>query len=260
MPVSLSALAPLRVIDHRLLEGTGAFTSEATTLFVDLVGFTPLTDQLGTFGSRGTEQLSEVLQGFFGSVTDQAMTHGGDPVAYGGDALTIVFDGDGPSTVAAARELAGSIHQLSAVTTGTETLAGRLSLQTRIGIARGAVTTTVVTPTIDRFLSSWGWVSIARLPPSPKRRWVRSCVTNLRCSAGTGAAVASTGKAVRGPSTRGGASIRSRWHDWCTQQSSDTCWPTAHSGRAIAPQRSHSSAFHLSIPTTSVTSSRRLLS
>jgi class 3 adenylate cyclase len=144
MRVSLSALAPLRVIDHQLLDGTGVLTREATTLFVDLVGFTPLTDQLGRFGSRGTEQLSEVLQGFFGTVTDRALAHGGDPIAYGGDALTIVFDGDSAHTVAAARELAGSIHDLSAAATGTATLAGPVSLQTRIGIARGAVTTTVV--------------------------------------------------------------------------------------------------------------------
>ena len=144
MRVSLSALAPLRVIDHQLLDGTGVLSREATTLFVDLVGFTPLTDQLGRFGSRGTEQLSGVLQGFFGSVTDRALAHGGDPIAYGGDALTIVFDGDSAHTVAAARELAGSIHDLSAAATGTATLAGPVSLQTRIGIARGAVTTTVV--------------------------------------------------------------------------------------------------------------------
>ena len=69
MPVSLSALAPLRIRHHHLLAKPEVLTSTATTLFVDLVGFTPLTDTLGAFGSRGTEQLSEVLQGFFGAVT-----------------------------------------------------------------------------------------------------------------------------------------------------------------------------------------------
>lgn len=144
MPQSLSALAPLRIRHHHLLEKPDVLTSTATTLFVDLVGFTPLTDRLGSFGSRGTEQLSEVLQGFFGAVTEQALSNGGDPVAYGGDALTIVFDGDGPPTLAAAQRLAESIHHMTAETNRIETLAGTVSLQTRIGIGRGPVITTMI--------------------------------------------------------------------------------------------------------------------
>ena len=144
MPVSLSALAPSRVRLHNLLDGREAFTGTATTLFVDLVGFTPLTDTLGRFGSRGTEQLSEVLQGFFGAVTEQALRNGGDPVAYGGDALTIVFDGDGAPTLAAAKRLANSINGMTEVANRKTTLAGTVSLETRIGIGRGPVTTTVI--------------------------------------------------------------------------------------------------------------------
>ena len=144
MPASLGAYAPLRIVDHDLVDGSVGFTAEATALFVDLVGFTPLTDRLGQFGSRGTEQLSQVLQTFFGAVTDEALSRGGDPVAYGGDALTILFDGQGPETVAAACALSTAIQLLTTETTGLETLAGPVSLHTRIGIGRGRVSTRVV--------------------------------------------------------------------------------------------------------------------
>jgi hypothetical protein len=62
----LTAFAPGRVLDHDLVTTGGSWTGTATTLFLDLEGFTPLTERLGTFGSRGTEQLSALLRDFFG--------------------------------------------------------------------------------------------------------------------------------------------------------------------------------------------------
>ena len=118
-------------------------TEDATTLFVDLAGFTPLTERLARLGSRGTEDLSAVLRQFFGSVTDLVLDHGGDPVAYGGDALTIVFDGPQTTTLGAAARAADAIRELAERTAGTSTAAGPVTLQTRIGIARGSVTTAV---------------------------------------------------------------------------------------------------------------------
>ena len=130
-------------MDRGLLGSDAIFSRPATVLFVDLVGFTPLTDRLGRFGSRGTEQLSQILQQFFGQVTDEALELGGDPIAYGGDALTIVFDGAPADTLRAAQALADSVQQLAVRTSGTATLAGQVALETRIGIARGPVSTTV---------------------------------------------------------------------------------------------------------------------
>jgi class 3 adenylate cyclase len=138
----LAAFAPRRCISHGLLRGdSDAFTDEATTLFVDLAGFTPLTERLAGLGSRGTEQLSALLRRFFGSVTDVVLDLGGDPVSYGGDALTIVFDGRAGSTRAAALHSADVILELARRTAGSLTLAGPVTLQARIGIARGPVST-----------------------------------------------------------------------------------------------------------------------
>ena len=140
----LSAFAPLRCVQHGLLApGSPGHTEDATTLFVDLAGFTPLTARLARLGSRGTEELSTLLRGFFGSVTNLVLDNGGDPVAYGGDALTIVFDGDPASTLDAAVRSGEAIQELAARTAGSPTLAGPVTLQARIGVARGTVTTAV---------------------------------------------------------------------------------------------------------------------
>jgi class 3 adenylate cyclase len=138
------AFAPRRCIEHGLLDQRAEpFTQDATTLFVDLAGFTPLTARLARFGSRGTEELSALLRRFFGAVTECVLDSGGDPVAYGGDALTIVFDGLPGTTLLDAARCAEVIRALADETAGSPTLAGPVTLQAKIGIARGPVTTAV---------------------------------------------------------------------------------------------------------------------
>jgi class 3 adenylate cyclase/tetratricopeptide (TPR) repeat protein len=110
---------------------------------LDLAGFTSLTDRLSTLGTRGTEELSRVLRGYFGSVTDLVTEAGGDPVAFGGDSLSIVFDGPPGSTHDAALGAAARIQEHTAAATATPTLAGPLGVQVRVGIARGTVATGV---------------------------------------------------------------------------------------------------------------------
>ena len=147
MPEPLAAFAPRLCVEAGLLERGGSTQRDATVLFVDLAGFTPLTDRLGAVGSRGTEELSHLLRGFFGAVTDAVLERGGDPVAYGGDALTIVYDGPPNRTVRAALESAHAIQRLARATAGSPTAAGPVTLQARIGVARGPVTSAVAPAT-----------------------------------------------------------------------------------------------------------------
>jgi len=139
----LAAFAPRRVLRHDLLAAGGSWTQTATTLFVDLEGFTPLTERLGTFGSRGTEELSVLLGGFFGAIADAVTDHDGDPIAFGGDALTVLFEGPSGPALEAASSAAAAIGRLVEEVSGASTLGGPLRLRTRIGIARGPVTTGV---------------------------------------------------------------------------------------------------------------------
>jgi class 3 adenylate cyclase len=93
---------------------------------LDLAGFTSLTDRLSTLGTRGTEELSRVLRGYFGGVTDLVAESGGDPVAFGGDSLSIVFDGPKGATLDAALGAATRI-QAEPMTAGPRRVSARRS-------------------------------------------------------------------------------------------------------------------------------------
>ncbi len=63
----------------------------AYTLFVDLSGFTPLTDALMRQGSRGAEQLTNVLNEIFEPLVSLVYANGGFIPYYAGDAFTAIF-------------------------------------------------------------------------------------------------------------------------------------------------------------------------
>ncbi len=67
----------------------GSFT--AYTLFVDLSGFTPLTEDLMRQGNRGAEQLSNVLNEIFEPLVNLVYARGGFIPYFAGDAFTAIF-------------------------------------------------------------------------------------------------------------------------------------------------------------------------
>lgn len=72
----------------------------AATLFVDISGFTTLTEQLAQRGPAGVEELSRLLNAFFSQLTDLIFTHGGDVVKFAGDALLALWPGTLPGELA----------------------------------------------------------------------------------------------------------------------------------------------------------------
>lgn len=73
-----------------------------TMVFADVSGFTPLTEKLAKQGRVGAEQLTEILNRVFTGLLDEAMAHGGDLLKFGGDALLLLFEGEGHQRRAAA--------------------------------------------------------------------------------------------------------------------------------------------------------------
>jgi class 3 adenylate cyclase len=143
----LLTLAPRRVLDHGLLTSDAVLLLTATTLFVDLTGFTATTERMTRGGSRGVERLSDRLRGFFGDVADTVTAAGGDLLAFGGDAITAVFDGPPAASLDAAAAVAEEIADLARRSSGPDgrsTQSPPIRLEARIGIARGEVATTVV--------------------------------------------------------------------------------------------------------------------
>jgi class 3 adenylate cyclase/tetratricopeptide (TPR) repeat protein len=74
--------------------GAEAPTEEALSgalLFLDVVGFTSLTERLGGVGPEGAEQLGQILEAYFGTVVDVLTDRGGDVLFFAGDAILTLW-------------------------------------------------------------------------------------------------------------------------------------------------------------------------
>lgn len=66
-------------------------TYQACVAFVDLSGFTALTEKMCLLGLEGVEKLSIVLNNYFGKLIDTIYKYGGDIVKFAGDALLVIW-------------------------------------------------------------------------------------------------------------------------------------------------------------------------
>src|SRR5918992_5784338 len=66
---------------------------DGTLAFVDISGFTALSEQLAREGKAGAEQVNDVMNATFGRLLEDAYSYGGGLLKFGGDALLILFDG-----------------------------------------------------------------------------------------------------------------------------------------------------------------------
>ena len=71
---------------HRVVDGTIAF--------VDISGFTKLSERLARRGKVGAEELTETIGGCFERLLGVAYDHGAGLLKFGGDALLLLFTGD----------------------------------------------------------------------------------------------------------------------------------------------------------------------
>src|SRR4051812_23639395 len=107
----------------------------AAVLFTDFAGFTTLTEKLASEGPIGAERLSEILNWYYGILTDAIARHGGDTVLFAGDALLAVFDADvagDSSATAHAAACALDIHRRLA--TAPPPHDAKLGLRATIGV------------------------------------------------------------------------------------------------------------------------------
>ncbi len=119
---------------------------DASALFADISGFTPMSDALGRAGHHGTEELTDILNRYFAGVIDLVDSYGGTVCKFGGDAVTVVFPERSKRTAAARRALACALEiQRETRRYGhIETVAGRFELGAKIGVACGRVLCTTV--------------------------------------------------------------------------------------------------------------------
>jgi class 3 adenylate cyclase/tetratricopeptide (TPR) repeat protein len=110
---------------------------EGSLAFVDISGFTALTERLARQGKIGAELMRDTLDGVFTALLDEAYDWGAGLLKWGGDALLLLFDGPGhPERAArAAWEMQRTIERVGRLRVS----GGTVTLRMSIGIATGTI-------------------------------------------------------------------------------------------------------------------------
>ena len=108
---------------------------EGTLAFVDIAGFTKLTERLARLGKVGAEELNDLLDACFTRLLDLAYRDGAELVKWGGDAVLLLFEGDehGPRACRAAFEMRRALREMGRVRCSV----GYVSLRMSVGIHSG---------------------------------------------------------------------------------------------------------------------------
>jgi len=125
--VALEWLAGSPEAAHRRLEGT--------LLFVDVSGFTALTERLAARGKVGAEEITDVIGTVFGELLGVATSYGADLLKWGGDAVLLFFaePDSAPRACRAAALMSRAMDRIGRFRTS----AGRVSLGVSIGAHSG---------------------------------------------------------------------------------------------------------------------------
>ncbi len=67
---------------------------DGTISFVDISGFTAMSERLSNIGRAGAEEVTDVMNATFSALLDVAYAEGGGLLKFGGDALLLLYDGD----------------------------------------------------------------------------------------------------------------------------------------------------------------------
>ena len=67
---------------------------EGTVAFIDISGFTAMSEQLSSLGRAGAEEVTEVMNATFAALLAVAYAQGGGLLKFGGDALLLLYEGE----------------------------------------------------------------------------------------------------------------------------------------------------------------------
>lgn len=108
---------------------------EGSTVFVDVSGFTKMSERLARQGKVGAEEVSDVIGDTFGALLAEAYAYGGSLIKFGGDALLLFFDGNHHAhrAVAAAHSMRAALRRVGVF----DTTAGKVILRMSVGAHTG---------------------------------------------------------------------------------------------------------------------------
>jgi class 3 adenylate cyclase/tetratricopeptide (TPR) repeat protein len=108
---------------------------EGTLAFVDISGFTAMSERLSSLGRAGAEEVTDVMNATFARLLAEAYAFGGGLLKFGGDALLLFFDGPDHPLRAAAASVA--LRDALAEIARPVTSAGEVELRMHVGIHSG---------------------------------------------------------------------------------------------------------------------------
>lgn len=110
---------------------------DGSLVFVDISGFTSLTEKLARKGRIGAEELTSVLSSVFSDMLSVAYLRGGSLLKFGGDALLLLFEGqDHPlEAVGAAVDMRATLRASARIPTSV----GRIPLRMSVGVHSGSI-------------------------------------------------------------------------------------------------------------------------
>ncbi len=113
--------------DYRLIDGT--------LVFIDISGFTAMSERLARSGKVGSEEVTEVINTTFARLLDHAYREGGSLLKFGGDALLLFFSDAGhpPRACRAALAMRRALREFGRFRTS----AGLVSLRMSVGVHSG---------------------------------------------------------------------------------------------------------------------------
>ncbi|HET91879.1 MAG TPA: hypothetical protein ENN99_14255, partial [Chloroflexi bacterium] len=106
-----------------------------TLLFADISGFTAMSEKLSRIGHEGAEEITAIVNRYFGTMLSILREHAGQLVKFGGDALLGLFLEPGSATRAVQ-----AAHRMQEAMVGfaqTSTSQGVFALQMKVGVHRG---------------------------------------------------------------------------------------------------------------------------
>jgi class 3 adenylate cyclase/tetratricopeptide (TPR) repeat protein len=115
--------------------GTTLREIDGTMVFVDISGFTKMSERLAKRGKVGAEEVTDVLGSVFGRLLAVAYAEGGGLLKFGGDALLLFFSAGGHAAkgARAAFGMRAMLRQIGAA----ETSAGKITLRMSVGVHTG---------------------------------------------------------------------------------------------------------------------------
>ncbi len=130
-----------RVVPELIVENyrAGRFGGEfpAVGMFLDLSGFSTMTDALMQHGQHGAEVLASLMHSVFDPLVESIFDYGGKIIGFAGDGIMALYPVETNTKLTALRALASAyvIQQRLAENATRETLYGKFAITAKIGLA-----------------------------------------------------------------------------------------------------------------------------